>query len=104
MEGLMSVDNINNDALQGKWEKLKKAREAYKAARFYMWIGLIAGFALLGARRLLDYLTVLIPGWAGAEHQSIAQGFIWSARGLAFIFEHLGIGLIVSAIAIFFYE
>lgn len=103
----MSVENIDiPDNAQSRWEKLKKARDAYKSARLYMWIGLISGFALLGLNRLLDYVAELMPHWFGpeAERQPVATILVWLAHSLAFIFEHIGIGLIVSAIAIFFYE
>ncbi|HEX8844313.1 MAG TPA: hypothetical protein VF791_06700 [Pyrinomonadaceae bacterium] len=101
----MAVDDINApDSAHGKWEKFKKAGAAYKSARFYMWIGLISGFALLGLNRLLEHLAERKPVVESAERQAAGGSLDWLLHGLAFIFEHLGIGLIVAAIAIFFYE
>jgi hypothetical protein len=106
-EDLMSLDTTNIQGAQlGRWEKLKKAKAAYKSARFYMWIGLIAGFSLLATHRSTKHLAEWLSARSGANagQQALTQLSAWLIDGLGFVFEHLGIGLIVAAIAVFFYE
>jgi hypothetical protein len=93
------------DALMTRWEKLKKAKLAYKSARFYVWIGLTAGFLLLLAQRSLHWTARWLPTTrSNLDHPDLINATVWIATAFAFILEHLGIGFIVAAIAVFFYE
>lgn len=91
------------DAVAG-FERIKQtAKQAGKqlgptfiAAWFYTTVGLVFGFGLLIIQKLLDQLS----GYLGYSHKFWAE-FV---HFLAFMAEHLGIGFVVAAIAVFFYE
>ena len=94
--------NRKHDLLLGESQttlkKLRKAKEAYKAAWFYIWIGLAVGFALVGIEHLVDDVILGIKFFTERDWAK------YPLQVVAFILGHLGIGFIVSSIAVFFYE
>jgi hypothetical protein len=93
-------DKLKETVQQAKSE----IRPAFISAWFYTLIGIFSGFLLLALQKAFE-------GWSeslmsGHPHD-VVTGTTVLARTLhftAFVFEHLGIGLIVAAIAVFFYE
>lgn len=74
----------------------KQLGPTFIAAWFYTTVGLIIGFGLLAIEKLL----ILWSGPPQTDHKFWHE----SLHFLAFISEHLGVGFIVAAIAVFFYE
>ena len=99
----MSNQDDNNEKAAA-FERIKQsARHAGKqlgpafiSSWFYTTVGLVIGFGLLATQKLLvqwsEPAAVSHEFWAGLLHL------------LATISEHLGIGFIVAAITVFFYE
>ena len=69
---------------------------AIRSALFYTFVGLVFGFFFLVAWKALDFSASLIR----PKQELIADLFL----SIGFVLEHLGIGLIVAAISVFFYE
>jgi hypothetical protein len=69
---------------------------AFISAWFYTFVGILCGVLLLAAQKGLEIWSENVK----TEHTTLAG----LPQFFAFIFEHLGIGFIVAAIAVFFYE
>ena len=104
--------NDENDANKNLKERLietaqqakREFRPAVVSSWFYVLLGLLFGFFLLASQQGLEFWReyLLKDHQAGlTDGVAVFAGLIQFA---AFVLEHLGIGLIVAAIAVFFYE
>jgi hypothetical protein len=115
-ESLMSAQIKSEEHSLTNWEKIKKVVDAFLSAWFYILVGIVIGFTGLIIERVLNFVV-------GNRLLDKAEGFLvehqwlndssgkWLVVGLTvcfeiigFISEHLGIGFIVAALAVLFYE
>jgi hypothetical protein len=92
--------DYTSDARQSS--AVEPALEAFKSVSYYVKRGIIWGFGLLIFYHGAQYIAPVAPD---PEKIGIVQYGIWQCiLFVGFIAEHLGIGLIVSSVAVFFYE
>lgn len=103
-ETQMDTGQIGAESPSFKKDFKKNARQAYDEFRPafassgpYVLLGLFAGFLCIAAHYLFILLREILEA---NKHSYLA--IPWGVS--AVVFEHLGIGLIVAAIAVFFYE
>ena len=92
-------------SVKQKFERAKNdLLPAFKSEWFYILVGLGVGFLLLGLSQLLEHIEHAVEHhWP--EAYLVASGILTGLISfVAFISEHLGVGFVVSAIAVFFYE